>query len=88
MFIITISRGTLTGAHQLAEHLSESLEVPVYRRENVFEEAEGYSIQDTGFCDISFIDRAPSVWDRQYYRKKHYLLAFQVSLLDLVLKGC
>ncbi len=87
MQIITISRGSLSGAKKLSEHLSRELEIPIYKREEVFEEAEKYAISETGFCDISFIDRAPTVMERQYYRRKHYLLSFQVALLDLVVHG-
>ena len=87
MQIITISRGSLRGAKQLAENLSDEPGIPLYKREQIFEEAEKYSIADTGFCDISFIDRAPSIWERQSYRRKHYLLGFQAALLDMASKG-
>jgi len=84
MQIVTISRGSLTATHKFAELLSEKLSVPIITREMVLEEADKYSIHDTGFTDISYIDRSPSVWERQYYKKKHYLLAFQTALLDLM----
>ncbi|TAL67013.1 MAG: cytidylate kinase-like family protein [Bacteroidetes bacterium] len=87
MQIITISRGSLDGAKKVSEHLAREIDVPIIKREDVFEEADKYSIIETGFCDISFIDRAPSVLERQYYRRKHYLLSFQVALLDLVIQG-
>ncbi len=87
MQIITISRGSLDGAKRVAEHLAREIDVPIIKREDVFEEADKYSIIETGFCDISFIDRAPSVLERQYYRRKHYLLSFQVALLDLAIQG-
>ncbi|MBI5325283.1 MAG: cytidylate kinase-like family protein [Ignavibacteriae bacterium] len=87
MQIITISRGSLDGAKKVAEHLAREIDVPIIKREDVFEEADKYSIIETGFCDISFIDRAPSVLERQYYRRKHYLLSFQVALLELVIQG-
>jgi len=87
MKIITISRGTLIFSQMLSERLSSELGIPLIRREQVFEEADKYSIKETGFSDISFIDRAPSVWERQYYRRKHYLLAFQTSLLEIALQG-
>ena len=87
MQIITISRGSLDGAKRVAEHLAREIDVPILKREDVIEEAEKYSIIETGFCDISFIDRAPSVLERQYYRRKHYLLSFQVALLDLAIQG-
>ncbi|MBM2816603.1 MAG: Response regulator receiver protein [Ignavibacteria bacterium] len=87
MFIITISRGSLSGAKSVSDALTEKLGVPVINREQVLEEADKYAIRETGFTDISFIDRAPNVWDRQYYRSKHYRLAFQVAMLELVMKG-
>jgi len=85
--IITISRGSLDGAKRVSEHLAREIDVPIIKREDVFEEADKYSIIETGFCDISFIDRAPSVLERQYYRRKHYILSFQVALLDLAIQG-
>ncbi|MFH1051612.1 MAG: cytidylate kinase family protein [bacterium] len=87
MNIITVSRGSLTFSQMFSERLSSELGIPLIRREQVFEEADKYSIRETGFSDISFIDRAPSVWERQYYRRKHYLLAFQTALIDLALQG-
>jgi len=85
MNIVTISRGTLSGTQLLSDYLAKELGLPVFHREKVFEEAEKYAIRETGFCDISFVDRAPSIWERQFYRRKHYLLSFQVALLDLAL---
>ncbi|MCX6152670.1 MAG: cytidylate kinase family protein [Candidatus Kapabacteria bacterium] len=87
MFVVAISRGSESASKSLREYLSRELEVPVLLRETVFEEADKYSIHETGFSDISFIDRAPSVFERRYYRNKHYLLAFQVALFELIMKG-
>ncbi len=87
MQFITISRGTLWGAELLAKRLSTELGYPLYTRENVIEEAQKYSIDETGFTDISFIDRAPGLWEKQFYKRKHYLLSFQVALLDLLSQG-
>ncbi|MCX7880018.1 MAG: cytidylate kinase-like family protein [Ignavibacteria bacterium] len=86
MQIVTISRGTLIGAEQLANALSQRLQIPIITREKVIEEGEKYLISETGFTDITFLDRAPSPWERQYYKRKHYLLSFQVALLELILQ--
>lgn len=87
MNIVTISRATLAGTSKLSDLLSEELSLPVIKRETVIEAAEKYHIKETGFCDIAFVERAPSIWERQFYRRKHYLLSFQSTLLDLVSNG-
>ena len=84
MQLIMISRGTLSGVNELSEKLSDELSYPILEREHVLEEAYKYAINETGLCDISFIDRSPGIWDKQDFKRTHYLYSFQVSLLDLI----
>jgi cytidylate kinase len=71
----------------LSEALFKRLEVPLIKREDVIREAEKYLIRETGYCDISYVDKAPGALERQHYRKKHFLLSFQTALLELVKQG-
>ena len=88
MNIITLSRGSLSGAAILAEKLSEILNFPIVTRERIIEEAElQYNISETGMADMSFVDSPPSMMERQSYKIKHYLLSFQTILLEMALKG-
>jgi cytidylate kinase len=88
MNIITISRGSLSGAKILSERLSEKLHIPVISREQVIEEAEEqYSIKDSGIADMSWVDRPPSIIERQSFKSKHYILAFQTILLEKAMLG-
>jgi cytidylate kinase len=87
MHIITISRGSLSAAENLAEHLSKELNTPVISREQIIVEAEKYGIKETGLVDFSFVDRAPGVWDKSSFRVKHYLLCFLTAFLDIAVQG-
>ena len=88
MNIITISRGSLSGAARLADMLSERTNYPVITREQVIQEAEAqYNIHETGIADMSWVDRPPSILERQSFRSKHYILSFQTILLPDVSPG-
>ena len=87
MNIITISRGSLAATEIIAKKVSEKLNCPVVTREDVIETAKNYGIEETGFGDISFIDNAPSFWQKISDLRKQYLVCFQTALLDFALKG-
>jgi cytidylate kinase len=87
MNIITISRGSLSATEILARKVSEKLNCSVVTREDVIKAAEKYGIKETGLGDLSFIEKAPTIWDKMSDRKKHYLSCFQTALLDFALKG-
>jgi hypothetical protein len=88
MAVITIARGTLEAAVQLGARLSESLGCRVVSREEVYEAAKVYGIEETGLGDMSFIDqRAPSFWHPFSGKRNQYLACFQTALIDLVLQG-
>jgi hypothetical protein len=87
MFIITISRGSLSGAERIAKYSSVELNAPIVNREQVILEAEKYGINETGLVDFSFVDRAPSIWDKSPFKVKQYLLCFLTAFLDLAVQG-
>ena len=87
MNIITISRGSLSATEMIAKKVSEKLNCPVVTREDVIEVAKQYGIEETGFGDLSFIDKAPSFWQKISDLRKQYLVCFQTALLDFALKG-
>ncbi len=85
MKIITISRGSLSATEKLATEISKRLGCSVVTREDVLKAAEKYGIKDTGLGDLSFIEKAPSFWDKMSDRRKHYIACFQTALLDFAL---
>lgn len=87
MSIITISRGSLAATEIIAKKVSEKLNCPVVTRENVIEAAEKYGIMETGFGDMSFIDKAPGFWQKVSDLRKQYLICFQTALFEFALKG-
>jgi cytidylate kinase len=86
--VITIARGTLKAATQLSERLSKVLGCRVVSREQVYEAAKAYGIEETGLGDMSFIDqRPPSFWHPLTDKRQRYLACFQAALMDLALSG-
>ena len=88
MAVITIARGTLEAAVQLGSRLAEVLGCRVVSREQVYEAARAYGIEQTGLGDMSFIDqRPPSFWNPFAAKRSQYLACFQTALIDHVLEG-
>ncbi len=88
MPVITIARGTLGTATQLAARLSELLGCPAVSREEVYEAARAYGIHETGLGDPGFLDqRPPSFWHPYSDSRRRYLACFQVALMDRALAG-
>ncbi len=88
MGVITIARGTLGAATQLSARLAEVLGCRAVSREEVYEAAKPYGIEETGLGDMSFIDqRPPSFWHPFSDRRQRYLACFQAALMDLALSG-
>jgi cytidylate kinase len=87
MYIITISRGSLSATEKMATEISKRLDCSVVTREDVLKAAEKYGIEQTGLGDLSFIEKSPTFWDKMSDRRKHYISCFQTALLDFALKG-
>ncbi len=88
MGVITISRGTLGAATKLSGRLAVVLGCPLVSREEVYEAAKAYGIQETGLGEMSFVDqRPPSFWHPFSDRRRRYLACFQAALMDLALSG-
>jgi cytidylate kinase len=88
MGVITIARGTLVAATQLSARLAEVLDCRAVSREEVYEAAKRYGIEETGLGDMSFIDqRPPSFWHPFSDKRQRYLACFQAALMDLALSG-
>ncbi len=88
MPVITIARGTFGAATALAGSLATALGCRVLSREDVYEAAKSYGIEDTGLGDLEFLDqRPPSLWVPMYERRQRYLACFQAALMDAALAG-
>ncbi len=88
MAVITIARGTLGAATQLGARLAKVLGYRVVSREEVYEAAKPYGIEETGLGDLSFLDqRPPSFWHPFSDKRRRYLACFQAALLDQALSG-
>lgn len=88
MSIISIARGTLSGALVLSKNLSNELGYKLVMREEVYEVAKAYGIEETGLGVIGILDqKPPSFWHRFTENKKLYLSCFQTALLDLAIAG-
>jgi cytidylate kinase len=88
MGVITIARGTLGAAVKLSSRLASDLGFPLVSREEVYEAAKIYGIEDTGLGELSFVDeRPPSFWHPLSDRRQQYLACFQAALMDLALSG-
>ena len=83
MPVITIARGTFGVATEVAERLATTLGCRVVSREDVYEAAKSYGIEETGLGDLEFVDgRPPSSWPPMYGRRQRYLACFQAALMD------
>lgn len=88
MPLITIARGTFGVATELAARLASALGCRVLSREDVYEAARAYGIEETGLGDLEFLDqRPPSLWPSFYDRRQRYLACFQAALMDAALAG-
>jgi cytidylate kinase len=88
MALITIARGTLSVATELAGRLASTLGYRVVSREDVYEAAKAYGIKETGLGDLGFLDqRPPSLWYPFYDKRRWYLACFQAALMDAALSG-
>ena len=88
MAVITIARGTLSVATELARRLANALGCRVVSREDVYEAAKAYGIEETGLGDLGFLDqRPPSFWYPFYDKRRWYLACFQAALMDAALSG-
>ncbi len=88
MGVITIARGTLGAATKLSGRLAAVLGFPVVSREEVYEAAKVYGIEETGLGELSFVDqKPPSFWHPFSDRRRRYLACFQAALMDLALSG-
>jgi Cytidylate kinase-like family len=88
MPVITIARGSFGVAAALAERLAGALGWRVLSREDVYEAAKAYGIEETGLGDMEFVDqRPPSLWVPVYGRRQRYLACFQAALMDAAMAG-
>ncbi|MBI4858761.1 MAG: cytidylate kinase-like family protein [Candidatus Riflebacteria bacterium] len=86
MSVITIARGTLSGTTKLASSLADDLGYRVVMREEVYEAAKVYGIEETGLGTIGIVDQQPpSFWHRFTDLRRQYLVCFKAALLDLAL---
>jgi len=85
MAIMTISRGTMGLAKQLAERLSAELGVRCLGREVVREAAEKLGIPHE--IMQKKIEEAPAFFERWVSERKPYVLAMQTVLADYALEG-
>lgn len=88
MFVIAISRGSLSAASKLAEGLSEKLGATVITREEVIKVAEQYGLHETGLRQKDILEqRPPGFWEKYSDARRHYMACFKAALFDFVMKG-
>lgn len=88
MALITIARGTLGVATELANRLSKALDYRVVTREEVYDAAKAYGIEETGLGNLGFVDRQPpSLWHSFFSQRERYLACFQAAMMDAALSG-
>jgi cytidylate kinase len=86
MSVIAIARGTLTATLKLSKFLSHELNYKLVTREEVFDAAKKYGIEETGLGKVAIVDqRPPSLLHRFTEKRKRYLVCFQAALLDYAL---
>ena len=88
MFVVAISRGSLSAASKLAEGLRARLGGTIVTREEVVRAAKNYGLEETGLREEHIMKQhVPGFWERYADARKHYLGCFKAALLDFVLKG-
>jgi len=88
MSVIAISRGSLTAAERLAEHLGKELGSRVVDREGVIAAAERYGIDKTGISKENIASESPpGFWEEYADARHHYLTCFKAALLDFAVQG-
>lgn len=81
MSVITISRGSYSGAKAVAEKLGEQLGFPVLSRENLLQQAASeFNISESDLAE-SFIS-APSAWQQTLGRRVAFVKCVTSVLLD------
>lgn len=85
MPIISISRGTFSGAEALAEGVAAQLRIPCYSREVIVKAGEEAG---TGVRDVEeSLDSAPSYWERFGDSSRVYAAFVRAHLLELACHG-
>ncbi len=87
MAVIAIARGTLNAATELSGSLSRALGWNVVTREEVYDAARAFGIEETGLGELSFVDeRPPSFWYAHSDKRRRYLACFQAALMDKAMR--
>jgi cytidylate kinase len=85
MAVITISRGSFSGARMLAECAAARLGYRCIDRDVIVEKATAYGVSPDGLRDA--LDRPPTLWDRFKHTKYVYLTLIQAALAEEVRRG-
>lgn len=84
MAIISISRGTLSGGHAIAELVARQLRYPCVSREAITNSADWYGIP----MDAPAAAReSPSYWERLAVERTAYLDSFRIALFNRARRG-
>jgi cytidylate kinase len=85
MAIITISRGSKSGGHALAECLARRLDYPIVGREVIQEAATqlGVSEEEVG----QGMEHTPKLWGRRSLARRLYVTAVQAALAQRIVDG-
>lgn len=88
MPLITITRGSLCAARQLAERICAELGCTMVTREQVVECARAYGIEETGMAGAGFMEKKPpQFWDRQAPERRLYLIYIRACLMEYLTSG-
>ncbi|MEW6366776.1 MAG: cytidylate kinase family protein [Acidobacteriota bacterium] len=85
MPIVTISRGTMSGGHALAECLAAKLNVPSVASEIITEAASKVGSSEEVLTKK--LEKSPGVWDRMTSERRVYVVAMQAALAEHAASG-
>jgi cytidylate kinase len=80
MAIITISRGTFSGAKALAEAVAQKLDYKYVSREEIIQDIAKYGIPEKKLTSV--LKKAPSFWNRYNHTKWRYLKLVRFAILE------
>jgi cytidylate kinase len=85
MALITLTRGSLSTAFQLAEKLAAQLNFKILHREIAIKHAEKYGIHETGIGEAGFMEKQPpQFWDRYAAERRRYLICLKAAIMDFM----
>src|SRR5438270_8917021 len=85
MSVITISRGSLSGGQELAEHVAQRLGYRCVSREVLIEAAAKYGIPEPKLDEL--FEKKPSFWEWLTRSRERYLVFIQAAMCEFAQAG-